>query len=103
MQWSDRDIAVLDRAEVGIGLSPPTNLATSDPIDMASPRVFHRRDGSGICASAEPRELHAFHVVGGNGREVDVEQGVRRKVGQRYEVLEEWREDLHLLAELRYV
>ena len=64
VQRRHRDVAVLDGAEVRVVLAAPTDRAAADPVDRPAPRILHRRERAGIDATAEPRELHALHVVG---------------------------------------
>ena len=52
----------------------------------AAPRVLHRRDGLRVNPAAEPRELHALHLVADKRRQVDVEQRVGGKRGKRREM-----------------
>ena len=99
MQRRDRDVALLDRAEVGVLLAGPGDRAAADPVDVATPRILHRRERTASTRACPSRvSLHASDSVGRHRRKVHVEQRVRGKGRQRREVREQRREHLHLLA-----
>ena len=84
------------------GSPRPADLPAADPVDLAAPRILHRRDGLRVHAAAETREPHALHLVAGQRRQVDVEQRVGGKRGKRREMPQQRREHRHLRAQLRH-
>src|SRR5471030_1304004 len=100
MEWRHGDIPVLDGAEVGIIFAGPDDGTSTDPEDLAIPRILHRLDGPGEDAASEPREPRPFDAIRRNGRQVHVEQRVLWKFGKRGEIREKGRDHLHLLLEV---
>ena len=89
LQRRDGDVAVLDGLEVRVRPPRPRHPPSPDPEDLAAPRVFHGGDLFVEHAAAQVRHLHALDLISGNGREVDVEQGLLGEILDAHDPLHE--------------
>src|ERR1051326_6239282 len=74
------DVAVSHGLKIRVRAARPRHPAAADPEDFAAPGIFHRRDLFVEDATAEVRDFHALHLIAGDRRQVDVEQGLAWKI-----------------------
>src|SRR5687768_4032067 len=103
VKWRDRDVAVADGLEVGIGAAGPGGASAADPEDGATPGVFHRLQRVRVDPAPELREASPADAARGYWRQVDVQQRIARQRGQRRDVRQQRREHADLLLEVREV
>ena len=77
-----RNVAIADCLKIGVFAALPRDVAAANPEDVPAPRVLHGLDRIGVHTSAEPRQPDPANLGTSARRQIDVEQRIRRKLGQ---------------------